>query len=107
MALVPLIQPPIMKILTMNKEHRIRIKLPRKVSKTEKIIFLIVVVIISALIAPESLSLVGMLMLGNLLKESGVTERLAKTAGNALLDICTIILSFSVGASTQATRIVN
>jgi len=64
-------------------------------------------VVISALIAPGSLSLVGMLMLGNLLKECGVTDRLAKTAGSALLDICTIILAFSVGASTQAVRFVN
>ncbi|MDD5764935.1 MAG: sodium ion-translocating decarboxylase subunit beta [Candidatus Marinimicrobia bacterium] len=107
MALVPLIQPPIMKLMTTDAERRIRMKPPRKVSKTEKILFPIIVVIISSLIAPGSLSLVGMLMLGNLLKECGVTDRLAKTAGNALLDICTIILSFSVGASTQAIRFVN
>jgi len=107
MALVPLIQPPIMKLMTTDAERRIRMKPPRKVSKTEKILFPIIVVVISSLIAPGSLSLVGMLMLGNLLKECGVTDRLAKTAGNALLDICTIILSFSVGASTQAIRFVN
>ena len=107
MALVPVIQPPIMKLLTTEKERRIRMKPARKVSKLEKILFPIIVVIVSALIAPGSLSLVGMLMLGNLLKESGVTERLAKTAANALLDICTILLSFAVGASTQATRFVN
>ncbi len=107
MALVPVIQPPIMKLMTTEKERRIRMKPARKVSKLEKILFPIIVVIVSALIAPGSLSLVGMLMLGNLLKESGVTERLAKTAANALLDICTILLSFAVGASTQATRFVN
>ena len=107
MALVPVIQPPIMRLMTTEKERKIRMKAARKVSKREKILFPIIVVIVAALIAPGSLSLVGMLMLGNLLKESGVTDRLAKTAGNALLDICTILLSFAVGASTQATRIVN
>ncbi|MCD6116611.1 sodium ion-translocating decarboxylase subunit beta [bacterium] len=107
MALVPIIQPPIMRFLTTRKERIIRMKPPRMVSKKEKILFPIIVTIMSALIAPGSLSLVGMLMLGNLLKESGVTGRLAKTAGSALLDICTILLSFAVGASTQATRIVD
>ncbi|MBN2414830.1 sodium ion-translocating decarboxylase subunit beta [bacterium] len=107
MALVPLIQPPVMKLMTTKKERLIRMKPPRMVSKREKIIFPIIVTIVSALIAPGSLSLVGMLMLGNLLKESGVTERLAKSAGSALLDICTVLLSFAVGASTQATRIVD
>lgn len=102
MALVPVIQPPIMKLLTSDKERKIRMKPPRMVSKREKILFPIIVVIVSALIAPGSLTLVGMLMLGNLLKESGVTDRLAKTSGNALLDIATILLSFTVGASTQA-----
>jgi len=107
MALVPLIQPPIMKLMTTDKERKIRMKPPRIVSKREKILFPIIVTIVAALIAPGSLSLVGMLMLGNLLKESGVTERLAKSAGNSLLDICTVLLSFAVGASTQATRIVD
>lgn len=102
MALVPVIQPPLMKLLTTKKERLIRMKPPRMVSKREKILFPIIAVIVSALIAPGSLTLVGMLMLGNLLKESGVTDRLAKTAGNALLDIATILLSFAVGASTQA-----
>lgn len=106
MALVPLIQPPIMKLLTTQKERKIRMKPPRKVTKREKILFPIIVVIVAALIAPGSLPLVGMLMLGNLLKESGVTDRLGRTAGNALLDICTILLSFAVGASTQASRYV-
>jgi oxaloacetate decarboxylase beta subunit len=103
MALVPVIQPPLMKLFTNDKERAIKMKPPRAVSKKEKILFPIIVLIVSALIAPGSLTLVGMLMLGNLLKESGVTDRLAKSAGNALLDICTILLSFAVGASTQAS----
>ncbi len=102
MALVPVIQPPIMKLLTSKEERLIRMKPPRIVSKREKILFPIIVLIVSALLAPGSLTLVGMLMLGNLLKESGVTDRLAKTAGSALLDIATVLLSFAVGASTQA-----
>ena len=104
MALVPVIQPPIMKLLITDKEARIRMKPPRRVSKREKILFPIVATMIAALIAPGSLTLVGMLMLGNLLKESGVTDRLAKTAGSALLDSCTILLSFAVGARTQASN---
>jgi len=107
MALVPLIQPPIMKLMTTEKERKIRMKPARRVTKREKILFPVIVVIVAALIAPGSLPLVGMLMLGNLLKESGVTDRLGRTAGNALLDICTILLSFAVGASTQATRFVD
>jgi carboxybiotin decarboxylase len=106
MALVPVIQPPFMKILTTKKEKLIRMKAPRKVSKREKILFPIVTFIVSALIAPGSITLIGMLMLGNLIKESGVTDRLSKTAGNAVLDTATIILSFSVGASTQASTFV-
>ncbi len=101
-ALVPLIQPPVMRLLTTRKEKMIRMKPPRPVSQREKIIFPIAVLLVAVLVAPGSLPLVGMLMLGNLLKESGVTGRLAKTAGTALLDICTILLAFSVGASTQA-----
>lgn len=103
MALVPVIQPPIMKLLTSQKERKIRMKPPRMVSKREKILFPIIVVIVASLIAPGSITLVGMLMLGNLLKESGVTDRLAKSVGNALLDIATVLLSFAVGASTQAS----
>jgi carboxybiotin decarboxylase len=106
MALVPVIQPPFMKLLITKKEALIRMKTPRKVSKREKILFPIITFMVAALIAPGSITLVGMLMLGNLLKESGVTERLAKTAGNAILDTATIILSFSVGASTQASTFV-
>ncbi|MBD3226252.1 MAG: sodium ion-translocating decarboxylase subunit beta [Caldithrix sp.] len=107
MALVPIIQPPIMKLLTTKEERLIRMKEPRPVSRREKILFPIIVVIVAALMAPGSLTLVGMMMLGNLLKESGVTDRLAKSAGNALLDIATILLAFAVGASTQADVFIN
>ncbi|MCA9734713.1 MAG: sodium ion-translocating decarboxylase subunit beta [Deferribacteres bacterium] len=102
MALVPVIQPPLMKLLTNDKERKIRMQPPRLVTKREKILFPIIVAVLASLIAPGALSLVGMLMLGNLLKESGVTERLAKSAGSVLLDVCTILLSFAVGMSTQA-----
>lgn len=102
MALVPVIQPPIMYLLTTKKERVIHMPPPRKVSKQERIIFPIVAFLICALIAPGSLTLLGMLFFGNLLKESMVTERLANTARNALIDTVTILLGFSVGASTQA-----
>ena len=102
MALVPVIQPPIMKLLTTKKERLMRMKAPRVVTSREKILFPVICFLICALIAPGALPLVGMLMFGNLLKESLVTERLANTARNALIDIVTILLGFSVGASTQA-----
>ncbi len=102
MALVPVIQPPIMKLLTTRKERLIRMKAPRVVSQREKILFPVVAFLISAMIAPGSLTLIGMLFFGNILKESMVTERLANTARNSLIDIVTILLGFSVGASTQA-----
>lgn len=102
MALVPVIQPPIMKMLTTRKERRIRMPEPRKPSKRERIIFPIAGFLIATLIAPGALSLLGMLFFGNLLKESMVTDRLAETARNALIDIVTILLGFTVGASTQA-----
>lgn len=102
MALVPVIQPPIMKLMTSKKERLIRMSAPREVSTREKILFPVGGFIITALIAPGSLALVGMLFFGNLLKESGVTERLAETARTALIDSVTILLGFSVGASTQA-----
>lgn len=102
MALVPVIQPPIMKLLTTREERLIRMKAPRKVSQREKIIFPIVGFLIAAAIAPGSIVLVGMLFFGNLLKESTRTERLANTARNSMIDIVTILLGFSVGASTQA-----
>ncbi|MGK5091189.1 sodium ion-translocating decarboxylase subunit beta [Deltaproteobacteria bacterium TL4] len=102
MALVPVIQPPIMRLLTTRKERLIRMKAPREVSKTERICFPIGGFLICSLIAPGALVLLGMLFFGNLLKESCVTERLANTARNALIDIVTMILGFSVGASTSA-----
>ncbi len=103
MALVPVIQPPIMKLLTNDKERRIRMKPPRSVSKTEKIMFPIVGLILTTFITPSALPLLGMLFFGNLLKESGVTKRLADTAKGSLIDIVTILIGLTVGASTQAT----
>ena len=102
MALVPVIQPPIMKLLTTREERLIRMAAPRQVSRHEKIIFPIAAFLICTMIAPGSLVLIGMLFLGNLMKESMVTERLANTARTAMIDIVTILLGFSVGASTQA-----
>ena len=102
MALVPVIQPPVMKLLTTRKERLIRMKPPREVSQREKIIFPIVAFLICALLAPGAIGLLGMLFFGNLLKESGVTERLAQTARTSMVDIVTILLGFSVGCSTQA-----
>ena len=102
MALVPVIQPPVMKLLTTRRERLIRMKPPREVSQREKIIFPIAAFLICALLAPGAIGLIGMLCLGNLLKESGVTERLAQTARTALVDIVTILLGFSVGCSTHA-----
>jgi oxaloacetate decarboxylase beta subunit len=104
MALVPVIQPPIMKLLTTKKERLIRMKPSRDVSKTEKILFPIFGLIVCAFVAPGALVLLGMLFFGNLLKESMVTERLAQTARTAVIDITTIILGVTVGASTQAVR---
>jgi len=103
MALVPVIQPPIMKLLTTNKERLIRMKPPRAVSKTEKVLFPIVGLILTTLIVPSAMPLLGMLFFGNLLKESGVTKRLADTAKGSLIDIVTILIGLTVGASTQAT----
>lgn len=102
MALVPVIQPPIMKLLTTAEERKIRMKPPRSVSKREKMIFPLVAFLIAAMIAPGAIVLLGMLFFGNLLKESLVTERLAATARTAMIDVVTILLGFSVGASTQA-----
>ncbi|MCH2664304.1 sodium ion-translocating decarboxylase subunit beta [bacterium] len=102
MALVPVIQPPIMKLLTTKEERLIRMPEPRVISRRERIIFPIAAFLIAALIAPGSIALLGMLFFGNILKESGVTERLANSARNAMIDIVTILLGFSVGASTQA-----
>ncbi len=102
MALVPVIQPPIMRLLTSQKERKIRMKPPRVVSKFEKIIFPIVGIILTSFISPSSMPLLGMLFFGNLLKESGVTKRLAETARTSMIDIVTILLGITVGASTQA-----
>ena len=102
MALVPVIQPPIMKLLTTKKERLIRMKPPRAVSQKEKMIFPVAALLLTTFISPSSLPLLGMLFFGNLLKESGRTERLADTARTKLIDIVTILLGVTVGASTQA-----
>ena len=102
MALVPVIQRPIMLLLTTKKERLIRMKTPRTVSQKEKIIFPIVGFILTALIVPSGMPLLGMLFFGNLLKESGVTKRLAETARGPLIDIVTILIGVTVGCSTQA-----
>ena len=107
MALVPVIQPPIMKVLTTEKERQIVMESPRKVSKTEKILFPIIVTIIVSLTLPDAAILVGCLMLGNLMKECGVVERIKKTAGNELMNIITIFLGFSVGCTTNAATFLN
>ena len=103
MALVPVIQPPIMKLLTTKKERCIRMGQLRPVSRTELVIFPIAVTIIVSLLLPDAASLVGMLMLGNLLRVSGVVERLNKTAQNELCNIVTIFLGLTVGATTDGT----
>jgi oxaloacetate decarboxylase beta subunit len=107
MALVPVIQPPIMKAITTKEERLIKMPQLRQVSKTEKIIFPIAVTLVIALLVPSAAPLVGMLMLGNLFKESGVADRLCKTAGNELMNIVTIFLGVSVGATTVADKILN
>ncbi len=106
MALVPVIQPFFMKLLTTKKERSIKMPQLRQVSKTEKIIFPIVVTLVVALLVPSAGALVGMLMFGNLLKESGVCSRLVDTAQNALMNIVTIFLGISVGATTTADNII-
>ena len=102
MALVPVIQPPIMRLLISKEDRKIRMKPPRAVSQKEKMIFPIVALILTTFISPSALPLLGMLFFGNLLKESGRTERLADTARTKLIDIVTILLGVTVGASTQA-----
>jgi len=103
MALVPVIQPPIIKLLTSKEERKIKMKPPRAVTKLEKMTFPIVGLLLTTFISPGALPLLGMLFFGNLLKESGVTKRLADTAAKPLIDIVTILLGLTVGASTQAT----
>lgn len=102
MALVPVIQPPIMKLLTTKKERVIKMKAMRVVSKKEKVFFPVIAFIVTSFIAPGSVMLLAMLFLGNLLKESGVTERLAGTARTALIDIVTVLIGLTVGAKTTA-----
>lgn len=104
MALIPLIQPPLMRLFTTKKERLIKMKPARVVSQNEKIIFPIVGLVLTCFIVPSGLPLLGMLFFGNLLRESGVTTRLAKTASNAMTDIVTILLGLTVGASTQADK---
>ena len=107
MALVPVIQPPIMKALTTKKERMIQMKQLREVSKTEKILFPIIVTIFVSLMLPSAASLIGALMLGNLMRESGVVERLNKTAQNELMNTVTIFLGISVGATATAENFLN
>lgn len=102
MALVPVIQPPVINMLTTKKERKIKMRAPRAVSRLEKQLFPIIGLLLTAFIAPSALPLLGMLFFGNLLKESTVTNRLANTASNALIDIITMLLGITVGASTQA-----
>jgi oxaloacetate decarboxylase beta subunit len=104
MALVPVIQPPIMRLFTSKKERLIRMKAPRVVSQREKIIFPIVGFLLTAFLVPSGIPLLGMLFFGNLLKECGVTRRLAETARGPLIDIVTILIGLTVGASTQADK---
>jgi oxaloacetate decarboxylase beta subunit len=106
MALVPVIQPPIMRLLTSKKERLIRMRPPRSVSHLEKVMFPIIGLLLTCFIVPSGLPLLGMLFFGNLLKESGVTRRLAETARGPLIDIVTILIGLTVGASTQATTFI-
>ena len=103
MALVPVIQPPIMRLLTTEKERKIRMRKPRNVSKLEKVTFPILGLIFCAFIVPSGLPLLGMLFFGNLLKESGVTKRLSDVAANGIINVCTLLIGLTVGASTQAS----
>ena len=103
MALVPVIQPPIMKLLTTKEERRIHMSPPREVSRMEKIIFPFLVAAIIILIAPKSAPLIGMIAFGNILKESGVTDRLAEVAGGSFVDTVTILLTLSIGSSASAS----
>ena len=103
MALVPVIQPPVMRLLTSSRERLIKMRPPRAVSSTEKILFPIIGFLLTTFVVPDAIPLLGMLFLGNLLKESGVVKRLATTASNQLIDIMTILIGITVGASTQAS----
>ena len=107
MSLVPIIQPPIMKLLTTEKERKIKMEQLRSVSKLEKILFPIVITIVVCMILPSTAPLVGMLMLGNLFRECGVVKQLQETASNAMMYIVVILLGTSVGASTSAEAFLN
>ncbi len=107
MSLVPIIQPPIMKALTTEEERKIKMAQLRPVTKLEKILFPIVITIVVCLILPTTAPLVGMLMLGNLFKESGVVKQLTETASNAMMYIVVILLGTSVGATTSAEAFLN
>ncbi len=107
MALVPVIQPPVMRMLTTDKERKIKMRPTRAVSQTEKILFPIMAFVVTTFIVPDATPLLGMLFLGNLMKESGVVKRLATTASNQLVDVMTILIGVTVGASTQADRFLN
>ncbi|MEG0499205.1 MAG: sodium ion-translocating decarboxylase subunit beta, partial [Alistipes sp.] len=100
--LVPLIQPPVMRMLTNSRERVIKMRPPRAVSSTEKILFPVIAFLLTTFVVPDAIPLLGMLFLGNILKESGVVKRLATTAGNQMIDILTILIGVTVGASTQA-----
>ncbi|MCH5232727.1 MAG: sodium ion-translocating decarboxylase subunit beta [Muribaculaceae bacterium] len=104
MALIPLIQPPLMRLFTTQKERTIKMKPTRVATQNEKIIFPVVGLLLTCFVVPSGIPLLGMLFFGNLLRESGVTTRLAKTASNAMTDIVTILLGLTVGASTQADK---
>ncbi|MCE2615783.1 MAG: sodium ion-translocating decarboxylase subunit beta [Phocaeicola sp.] len=104
MALVPVIQPPVMRLLTTHNERIIRMKPPRSVTKTEKVLFPIFGLLLTCFFVPSGLPLLGMVFFGNLLKESGVTRRLANTASGPLIDVITMLLGLTVGASTQASE---
>ncbi len=104
MALVPVIQPPIMRLFTTDKERRIRMRPPRAVTHREKVLFPILCILLTAFLVPSGIPLLGMLFFGNLLKECGVTKRLANTASGPLVDVVTILIGLTVGASTQATN---
>ncbi|MCM1369743.1 MAG: sodium ion-translocating decarboxylase subunit beta [Candidatus Amulumruptor caecigallinarius] len=104
MALIPLIQPPLMRLFTTKEERLIKMKPARVVSQNEKIVFPVVGLLLTCFVVPSGIPLLGMLFFGNLLRESGVTTRLAKTASNSMTDIITILLGLTVGASTQASK---
>ena len=107
MALVPIIQPPIMRALTTKEERMVRMEQLRPVSKKEKIIFPVVVTILTSLLVPSAAPLIGCLMLGNLMRESGVVDRLLKTAQNSLMNIVTIFIGLTVGATASADKFLN